>query len=105
MVSMLLAIPGIDVNCADQRLTTPLHWAAVCNRPDVVTALLEHGARVMARDASGLSPLHYATERGFHECANAMQRYGGSSSALARPVLSPTRGGGVGLTASSTPPS
>ena len=49
-----------------------------------------HGARVMARDASGLSPLHYATERGFHECANAMQRYGGGSSALARPVLSPS---------------
>ena len=40
----------------------------------------------MARDSSGLSPLHYATERGFHECATVMQRYGGSGAAQ-RPVL------------------
>ena len=30
---MLLQVPGVDVNATDQRLTTPLHWAAVGNRP------------------------------------------------------------------------
>ena len=81
IISMLLVTPGIDVNAADQRLTTPLHWAAVCNRPDVCTVLLSRGARLMAKDASGLSPLHYAHEKGFHECANVLQRYGSTGSA------------------------
>ena len=34
-VRFLLAVPGIDVNVTDHRITTPLHWAAVCNRPEV----------------------------------------------------------------------
>ena len=35
----LLAVPGIDVNATDHRLTTPLHWAAVCNRPEARVSL------------------------------------------------------------------
>jgi ankyrin repeat protein len=86
VIALLISTPGIDVNAADQRLTTPLHWAAVVNRPDVCSALLKAGARLMARDAAGLSPLHYATERGHLDCANIMQRFGGES-ASSRPVL------------------
>jgi len=89
-IALLLSTPGIDVNAADHRLTTPLHWAAVVNRPDVCSALLKVGARLMVRDATGLSPLHYATERGHLDCANIMQRFGGSAAAN-RPVL----GGGI----------
>ena len=72
---ILLSTPGVDLNATDQRLTTPLHWAAVCNRPDLCAALLDQGARMMARDSSSKTPLHYATEKGFMDCANIMQRF------------------------------
>jgi ankyrin repeat protein len=94
VAAMLLSTPGVDVNAADQRLATPLHWAAVCNRGDVCTALLQAGARLMSRDAQGLSALHYATEKGFHDCASAMQRFGCGGATLLRPAVG--EGGGVG---------
>jgi ankyrin repeat protein len=64
-----------DPNAVDARATTPLHWAVVCNRPDVCRLLLERGARVALRDAQGMTPLHYATEKRFHECVNTLQRF------------------------------
>eukprot|EP00051_Salpingoeca_urceolata_P014469 m.184198 g.184198 ORF g.184198 m.184198 type:complete len:1198 (-) comp18095_c0_seq2:232-3825(-) len=82
---LLLSVPGVDVNSTDQRLTTPLHWAAVCNRPQVCQQLLQRGSRLLARDTAGMTPLHYATERGFHECVNAMQKYTGQQRLPERP--------------------
>lgn len=84
---MLLAVNSIDLNATDGRLTTPLHWAAVCNRPELCTILLENGARLMARDASGKTPLHYATEKGFLDCANVMQRFSSTQSHRERTSL------------------
>lgn len=62
-VRMLLSVPGIEVNTTDHRLTTALHWAAVCNKPEVCRLLLENGATLMARDAGGMTPLHYSMEK------------------------------------------
>eukprot|EP00050_Salpingoeca_kvevrii_P005168 m.272751 g.272751 ORF g.272751 m.272751 type:complete len:1251 (+) comp11088_c0_seq1:32-3784(+) len=86
-ICLLLAVPGIDVNSTDQRLTTALHWAAVCNRPEVCRILLQRGARLMARDAAGMTPLHYTLEKGFTECTSILQRYGGG---LVNPLERPT---------------
>lgn len=80
-VRFLLAAPGVDVNATDQRLTAPLHWAAVCNRPEVCQMLQQRGARLMARDYNGMTPLHYAMQKNFHECATILQRFGGSNNA------------------------
>ena len=62
-VNILLSIPGINVACADTRGTTPLHWASVCNRPEVCRLLLHAGAPALARDSSGMTAMHYAHKK------------------------------------------
>lgn len=76
-ILVLLGTAGVNVAHADCRLTTPLHWAAVCNRPDVnllldlscqclsqvCRALAHHGAPLSARDMQGLTPIHYAQKK------------------------------------------
>ena len=54
-VQQLLACPAIDVSATDARLASPLHWAAVSNRPDVCRLLLEHGAVLLARDSTSIA--------------------------------------------------
>ena len=41
---------------------TPLHIAAAAHAPDIVDALLAHGADVHARNRRGAEPLHYAAD-------------------------------------------
>eukprot|EP00051_Salpingoeca_urceolata_P012967 m.161919 g.161919 ORF g.161919 m.161919 type:complete len:1480 (-) comp17657_c0_seq4:152-4591(-) len=71
-VAALLSIKQTDVNCTDLRLTTPLHWAAVYNRPKLARALVGRGANPYAEDSRGMTPLSYAIKRGFVEVADAM---------------------------------
>ena len=39
---------------------SPLHWAAFSGHVDLVEVLLEQGAAIDARNASGQTPLHWA---------------------------------------------
>jgi len=66
-VQLLLGHPQIDVNCTDSSMRTPLHWAAVCNRPNICHALVNRGANQNYRDVSGRTPMHYASEKGNQE--------------------------------------
>ena len=43
---------------------TPLHWAALYDQGDVVTMLLEKGAKHNSLNSKGLSPIHVAVFRG-----------------------------------------
>jgi ankyrin repeat protein len=49
---------GADINLPDHWLETPLHVAAE-RSATLVTALLQHGARMTARQGDGELPLHY----------------------------------------------
>eukprot|EP00911_Craspedida_sp_UC1_P000364 UC1_evm3s279 len=99
-IQALLASPGIDVNCTDTRHTTPLHWAAVCNRPDVCTALVNSGAKLQFRDMQGMTALHYAMKKGFRECGMVLQELAQTAVARKRQHrqrTASTTGGGGGV--------
>lgn len=53
-----------DPNKRDYTGRTPLHLAVMTSTPDVVQALIDHGARLTARLADGKTALHLAAARG-----------------------------------------
>lgn len=66
-VSLLLAQPGIDVNCRDGSKQTPLHRAVSVGRPDLVQLLLDAGAKPGVQDGEGHVPLVSAARGGQQE--------------------------------------
>ena len=56
---------GADVNDADSKGNTPLHWAARAGDKDVVSRLLFKNAAIDAKNQSGETPLHWAMRAGF----------------------------------------
>src|SRR5688572_14943373 len=54
---------GEDVNQSDPDKRTLLHAAAYFNRVDVAKHLISCGARLDAKDARWLTPLHYACKK------------------------------------------
>jgi ankyrin repeat protein len=59
-----LAQEGSDPNCRDHTGRTPLHLAVTSSSTEVVKALIDHGARLVARLADGRTALHLASARG-----------------------------------------
>jgi ankyrin repeat protein len=59
-----LSQEGSDPNCRDYTGRTPLHLAAMSSTPEIVQALVDHGARLVARIADGRTALHLAAARG-----------------------------------------
>jgi ankyrin repeat protein len=62
-----LAQEGADPNTRDHTGRTPLHLAAMSSTPEVVRALVDAGARLVARLADGRTALHLAAARGHVE--------------------------------------
>lgn len=58
--TMLNAHPEL-VHATDKLGATPLHWAVICDRPDIAKLLLARGADVNAVDDYGMTPLHKAS--------------------------------------------
>ena len=56
-VTKMLLDKGADVNCIENSLQTPLHFATGTCCPSTVQLLLEYGAEVECRDNYGVSPL------------------------------------------------
>ncbi|KLI46273.1 ankyrin [Brachyspira hyodysenteriae] len=60
VVIMLLDKDPTTINDVDNRGNTPLHWAAMKDKPETVKLLMENGADIESKDADGWTPLHYA---------------------------------------------
>ena len=52
----LFAAPGIDINLPNDKLQSPMHFAAFKKNPKAVSALLEHGANALVLDRKGRTP-------------------------------------------------
>jgi ankyrin repeat protein len=59
-----LAQEGADPNSRDYTGRAPLHLAAMSSTPEIVRALVDGGARLVARLADGKTALHLAAARG-----------------------------------------
>mmetsp|Transcript_16132 Transcript_16132/g.47689 ORF Transcript_16132/g.47689 Transcript_16132/m.47689 type:complete len:325 (-) Transcript_16132:177-1151(-) len=79
-VLVLLSSPETNVDAVDMRMTTPLHWAAVCGATDLCKALFARGARLDVRDGNGMTALHHASEKGHVEAVKVLQRLAASGS-------------------------
>ncbi len=73
-VAELLLTYGADVNAGDGVLT-PLHGAAVFNRPDMAGWLLAHGAREDVKDSKNRTPLQVAEASGHAELAEILRKH------------------------------
>ena len=83
-VKAILEVDPKSVNCRDMdgRESTPLHFAAGYNHPEVVKLLLENGADIEAKDKGGLVPLHNACSYGHYEVAELLIKYGADVNAV-----------------------
>lgn len=52
-----------DLNAINNMIQTPMHVAAMANRPEMVELLLEAGARYDVHDRRGNTPLHLACQK------------------------------------------
>jgi ankyrin repeat protein len=90
----LLLEHGADASARGMNWQTPLHTALfegpMPNVEESVTILLEHGARIDARDAfGGATPLHYAVSYGAPETARSLLEHGAGINLSADGGLTP----------------
>jgi ankyrin repeat protein len=67
----ILLDAGADVKEKDQDGLTALHWAVLCNHPQIVKTLAAHGADLNAVDRFGYTPLLYAAHVDFGDAETA----------------------------------
>jgi CubicO group peptidase (beta-lactamase class C family) len=67
---------GADIEALDTRRSRSgrraLNWAAWFNHPDAIRALLRHGAKIDAENATGFTALQHAAEAGSLEAADVL---------------------------------
>jgi ankyrin repeat protein/L-ascorbate metabolism protein UlaG (beta-lactamase superfamily) len=88
-VKALVAESPAVVNEKDDRGRTPLHFASVSEKPDVLAFLIASGADVKAADPEGFTPLHWAASEGRAGAAKALIAAGADPNALSYQRVSP----------------
>eukprot|EP00884_Botryococcus_braunii_P019555 jgi/Botrbrau1/6283/Bobra.0129s0028.1 len=80
-VEDFLAI-GRDVNAADDKGRTPLHYCVAYWNPDIADLLLQAGADVEAQDDGKNTPLHYAAGYARGEAVSRLLKAGASTAVV-----------------------
>lgn len=75
-IQKLLSREPSLVRVRDSAGYTPLHWAAIDGRRDMVALLIAKGADVNARNPQGATPLHMACSSGRKEAAAELLKNG-----------------------------
>ena len=70
---------GVDVNAKNKVGGTPLHFAALEGRKEIVELLIAKGADVNAKDDQGRTPLDVAIELKQPETADLLRKHGGKT--------------------------
>lgn len=68
-VNIIRSVRPTSVQDFDKQGRTPLHWAAVCDNPDVIKALLAAEANPNIKDVNNRTPMEYAVEKQLNYCA------------------------------------
>jgi ankyrin repeat protein len=76
LVGALLAAKAADVNAANEKGRTALHFAVEKDMPAMLKLLLEQGADPRAADKEGRTPLHIAVEKNFPGMAELLLAQG-----------------------------
>lgn len=77
MTNLLLGM-GADVNAANKTQMTPLHTAAIMDRPELAEILIAAGAKVNAKSANEQTPLHVAAIRNRKKIVEILLKRGAS---------------------------
>lgn len=75
-LTKLLLQYGADPNMEDADMWTPLHFAALNNRPDCAALLIKSGAIVDAPDAAGWTPLYWAIDSNHGDMVALLKKLG-----------------------------
>ena len=79
---VVLLDAGFSIHALDNSQRSPLHWAAVVGRADIMTTLLERGTIVNAVDNKRRTPLHLTIVAGAVACARILLAAGADPNAL-----------------------
>ena len=61
-----------NLEAGDENGATPLHVAAMQNKPDVISWLVSHGADMNVSDGSGYAPMSWAVIKGHLPAINKL---------------------------------
>lgn len=79
----ILSSGKVNLNCMDERMKTPLHYATENNLKNVVKMLVFHSAEIDPKQGSSLeTPLHIASRKGFFSIAQILLSYKASITAM-----------------------
>jgi ankyrin repeat protein len=81
---LLARYPGLLNKGDNENGFTPLHWAVIADRTNLVMWLVNNGAAVNATDPSGMTPLHMAAVFDRLACADTLITHGANMNAMGR---------------------
>lgn len=73
----LIAVHGVDI--VDGEACTPLIWAAIHNRPELLSWLIKNGANVDHQERNGYCALHYIAQEKHVTIADLLLQAGAST--------------------------